>query len=267
MENLKPGCARHEGPLWLLVLAFAAALLLCGCSHSRDRSGSGVYLTGVYEAQPPVFLNGPMSVLLTNGPGFTARVTIQGQSFSPRSSPKSGQLFSRGGKLFFAPAGNQTKQAKTGGFAFMWDVASSSGFVLSGALEAYAPVSSSVHPTNVVTETKPMGSVDGHPATLQNATVQMDDGTTATFDVWRATDLNGTHLRITSSGTGIPLSLALSDIRLAPPPEDVFARPEEFAKYSSPEALADEIIARQYNLHRKSSGGLEPMEPLYRQPR
>jgi len=222
---------------------------------------------GVYEAQPPAFLNGPMSVLLTNGPGFTAHVTIGGESFAPRSSAKSGQIFCRGSKLLFAPTGNQTKQAKTGGFAFMWDVANGSGFVLSGALEAYAPVSSSVHPTNILAQTKQMERVDGHPAVLQTSSVQMDDGTTSTFDVWRATDLNGFPLRITSAGTGIPLSLTFSDIRLSPAPEDTFARPEEFAKYSSPEALADEIVARQHNLHRKSTGGLEPMgPPMYQRP-
>lgn len=267
MEYVKKGYASRGGPYWVATLALVAVLVLSGCSHSRDRSGSGGYLTGVYEAQPPAFLNGPMSALLTNGPGFTARIAIQNESLSPHSSSKSGQLLSRGSKLLFAPAGSQSKQAKTGGFAFVWDVSTGSGFVLSGALEAYAPVSSSVHPTNIVTQTRQMEKVDGHPAVLQNATVQMDDGTTATFEVWRATDLNGFPLRITSSGPGIPLTVTFSDIRLTPAPEDAFATPEEFSKYSSPEALADEIVARQHNLHRKSTGGLEPMEPLYRQSR
>ncbi|HVV73020.1 MAG TPA: hypothetical protein VHI52_16205, partial [Verrucomicrobiae bacterium] len=71
-----------------------------------------------------------MSALLTNGPGYTAHVTFQGDPLSPRIPERSGQLFCRGSKLLFAPAGNQSKQAKTGGFAFVWDTAARAGFVL-----------------------------------------------------------------------------------------------------------------------------------------
>ena len=59
------------------------------------------------------------------------------------------------------------------------------------------------------------------------------------------------------------MTLTITDIKLSPPPEDAFARPDDFAKYSSPEEMADEVVARQHNLHRKNRG-LDMMEPLNR---
>ena len=222
-------------------------------------------MVGVYEAHPPAFLNGPMSVLLTNNSGFTAHVTFQGDSLAARNGLRSGQLFCRGSKLLFAPAQDQPKKTRTAGFAFIWDVATNGGYVLSGALEGYAPVSSSVHATNVVSQAKGQTEkIEGHPAALETVTVQLDDGTSATFDVWRATDLKGFPVRLSSAGSGLPMILTLTDIRLSPPPEDAFARPDDFAKYSSPEEMADEVVARQHNLHRKSPRGLDMMEPINR---
>jgi hypothetical protein len=249
------------------MLAALAGVILCGCSHSKDDRIGGGY-AGSYAAQPPAFLNGPMNVLLTNTGGFTAHLTVQGDPFALDDGLKSGQLLCQGSKLVFAPAQNKSKkkQVRAGGFAFIWDVANSRGFVLSGALEGYAPVSASSHATNVVVQPKGAAEkIDGHSATTETAVVNMSDGSSDTFDVWRARDLNAFPVRITATGTGVPVTLLLSDIHLSPPPNEVFAPPEEFTKYSSPEAMADEVVARQHNLHRKSTGSLDQMEPLYRQ--
>ncbi len=244
---------------WLVTLVLAAY----GCSHSRDKERWEAGLAGVYAAQVPRFLNGPMSALLTNSAGFTARVSIETDSFTARDGFNSGELFYRSGRLLFAPTQAQNKKVRTGGFAFLWNVGTSSGYVLSGALEGYAPVSSSVHATNIVTQGRTTTEkLEGHPAVREIATVQMDDGSSTSFQVWRASDLNGAPLRIIPTESGIPMTLSLAEIRVGAPPEDAFALPDEFRKYSSPEAMADEIMARQHNLHRKSTGGLDSMDPI-----
>ncbi len=255
-----PDSKRRSWGLWACLVLSAS--VLWGCSHSKDYEQYPNGVVGVYEAQPPAFLNGPMSVLLTNRAGYAAHVTVQGDAFAAGGEVKSGQLYCRGNELLFAPVQMQKKQARSGGFAFIWNVADSKGYVLSGALQGYAPVSSSVQPTNVVLQPQPTAErIDGHPATRETAVVQMSDGSSATFEVWRASDLNGLPLRI-STANPVVLTLTFSDLRPAPPPDDVFALPDDFTKYSSPEALADEVAARQHNLHRKNTGVLEPMEPI-----
>jgi len=270
MENLRPGSRELQNAYsGLSFLLFAVMSLVSACSHSRDYDRREAAFAGVYAAQPPAFLKGAMSILLTNGGGYIAHVTVEGDSFANRDGLKSGQLLCRGSKLLFAPAQNQSdkKQVRAGGFAFIWDTASNSGYVLSGSLEGYAPVSFSVRATNVVVQANGVNEkTAGHPSILEHTVVQFSDGTSATFEVWRATDLNGFPLRIGSAASGIPLTLTFSDIRLAPPPEDVFAPPDDFTKYASPEAMTDEMAARQHNLRRKSTGELEPMQPVSRQP-
>jgi hypothetical protein len=252
-RNARTGCK-------LLGLALAGTLgLICGCSSSKEYER----LQNItFSAQPPVFLQGPMSALLTNGGGYKARLTVQGDPLAAKDGLSSGQLFCRGSKLLFAPMQKETKKTRSGGFAFMWDVSQAKGYVLSGALEGYAPISSSIRSTNIVSQVKnPSERVDGRAAVLETAVVQMDDGSAGNYQVWRAPDLKGIAVRVTSTAAATPLTLTLSDIKLEPPPEDAFILPDEFTKYSSPEALADEVAARLLNLRRKNTGPLEPAPP------
>src|ERR1051326_8619831 len=116
----------------LLVIGF-------GCSHSREAELREMGMVGNYAAEPPTFLTGPMGVLLTNGSGYSARATIQNEALGSAQGATSGQLFCRGSKLLFAPVATESKKkrAREGGFAFIWDVSTGRGFVLSGALQAY----------------------------------------------------------------------------------------------------------------------------------
>jgi hypothetical protein len=193
-----------------------------------------------------------MGVLLTNGTGYSAHLTVQNESLGTPQGVNSGQLLCRGSKLLFAPASNEPKkkQARGGGFAFIWDVASGHGYVLSGALQAYAPVSSSVQATNVVRENQS--------AAPANASVQMSDGTTHNFQC-SPSDLAGVPGRISGIGGQMPLVISLSNISREIPAEDTFTPPDDFSKFSSPEAMADELAARQRNLRRKTPLEFEPM--------
>jgi hypothetical protein len=243
---------------WLSV-GFVLLILVSGCSHSSDNELREVGIVGNYAVEPPTFLTGGMGVLLTNGSGYSAHAIVQNESLGTPEGVNSGQIFCRGTKLLFAPGTTEPKkkQAKGGGFAFIWDVASSSGYVLSGALQAYAPISSSVHATNVVRQSQNAG-----PA---NTTVQMSDGTTQNFQ-YLPGDVPGVPGRISATGGAMPVVISLSNVRMEVPSEDVFIPPDDFSKYSNPEAMAEELAARQRNLRRKAPLEFEPMQEPLRRP-
>jgi hypothetical protein len=249
-ESGTSACPLIGRVLWSL---FVSVILVSGCSHSSDSELREPGFVGNFAAEPPTFLSGPMGVLLTNGNGYSAHATVQNEALG--GGPQgvtSGQLLCRGTKLLFAPASSEPKKkTRGGGFAFIWDVASGRGYVLSGALQAYAPVSTSVHATNVVRESQ--GSA------VANASVQMNDGTIQNFQCSPG-ELAGVPGRISATGGPLPLVVSLSAVRAEVPAEDVFTPPDDFSKYSSPEAMADELAARQRNLRRKAPMEFEPMQ-------
>ncbi len=234
---------------------FSASLALAGCSHG-DRSGTRGGMVGVVSAQVPTFLNGPINLLLTNTAGFDARVEVQGDPAFAHNS--TGQLLCRGSKLLFAPDPDSDPSIRIGKFIFIWDVAEGRGLVLSEALQGYAPASTGLRATNLVLQATPGGpqQFGGHTCQPHDALVSMNNGSTAAFRVLRATDLNGFPVQIASRNAS--LTLALSRIRFEVPPLDVFSPPEGFSKYSSPEAMADELASRQRNFRRphREEGGM-----------
>ena len=215
----------------------------------------------VYTPQPPAFLTGPMSVLLTNSQSYSARAEWHSDTAIPGEKPVTGQLLARGSKLFFASdvADPSDKHSQSGGFAFIWDVASHSGYVLSDPLQGDAPVSWQLHPTNFVAQPGPGAPQNfaGHPCQPTTATVQMSDSSSASFQVLRAADLGGVPLRIGANSS--PMALSLSKVRLEALSADLFMPPDGFTMYGSPEALADELAARQHNFRRKNYEGSAPM--------
>jgi hypothetical protein len=238
---------------WLLVAVGAG--WLAGCAHKPDLDIREGGYTRVFTPQVPVFLSGPAAVLLTNTPGFTARVTFQGDELVTGRGPVEGDLFGRGSKLFFAPKQGDpaAKKARDTGFSYLWDVSASSGYIFSEALQAYAPVSSSLRPTNVVIGTAQTGARD--------ATVNLDNGSSASFRIEADSGHKGLPFRIQSLTSSPPISLTLSKIRLQPPPPDLFAPPDGFSKYPTPEALADELAARQQNLRRRGHAPESSSDP------
>jgi hypothetical protein len=226
----------------------------------------------VFTPQVPPFVNGPMAVLLTNTTGFSARTTLQSEAFPGPQHQKTGQLLCRGSKLLFAPDPDESakKQSRVGGFSFLWDLAENQGFLLSEALQGYAPVASRLLVTNLVTgmiQATPR-KIAGYKCEPADARVQMSDGSTAILQLWRAGDLKGLPVEISWSGPAPPLTLTFSKIRLEPPPADLFALPDGFTKYNSPETLADELALRQNNLHRPTHEPTEePEHPEHQQPR
>ena len=244
------------------VCGLTLAIMSAGCSHSEDDLGRGRAFTGIYASKPPSFLTSPATVLLTSSNGYSAQVNVQADAIAERDRTASGQLLCQGSKLFFSPA-NDEKKTRTGGYSFIWDTATQKGYVLSETLQGYAPVGSDARVTNVVA--RPGGGtperLDGHNCAAELDTVQFDNGLNAEFAAWRATDFGGVPLRLTAATNAIPLSITLTKLRPENLSAELFLPPDGFTPYSSPEAMSDEIVARQHNLKRKSSGELVPLEP------
>lgn len=238
-----------------------------GCAHSGDVDMREPGFVRVFAPRFPDFIRAPMGLLLTNDSGFSAVAEVRATlAFSDSEQMVSGQLLSRGNKLLFAPHEVQSKDKpeRAGGFMFIWDVPAGTGFVISEALQGYAPFSNEMRVTNVTAHARPGPGekVAGHSCVVSDVTMQSSDGTTAEFEVARVTDLGNVPVQMRSHATTnmIARTVTLSKILLQAPAADLFAPPEGFTRYSSAEAMADEIAARKRNLRRGNRGALEPME-------
>jgi hypothetical protein len=241
-----------------------AGFLFLGCSSEHKavmRSGYGRVVTPM----PPAFLTSAAALLFTNTAGFSARVELQTESSLGTRKIYTGELLGRGGMLLYAPDDEEIteKKQKPGNYSFVWNVAEHRGFVLSEALQGYAPVISALQLTNfqILKGNSPAERVAGHLCESYRAVGVSSEGTGTAFDFYRAVDLKGLPLRITSVTNTPEFALTLSKVRLESPAANVFLPPEEFTKYISPEAMADELAAREHNLRRKSSPFMgDPME-------
>ncbi|HWI57877.1 MAG TPA: hypothetical protein VNZ22_11670, partial [Bacillota bacterium] len=205
MKNfLRQGLARTL-PFGLCLAVLA--VLVGGCAHSRKAKAREVTM-GFVAPPPPAFLAGPMAVLLTNTGGFSARVAFQTPQLSLPGEVQSGELLARGSKFLFAAHRNKAieRYILPGGYSFLWDVAENRGYLLSEALQGYAPVSLDLRVTNLVAHANQAVSqqFEGHPCTTEEATAQLSDGSTAVLQVWRATDLKGFPVRMTLPSTPTP---------------------------------------------------------------
>ena len=256
-------------------LLLLAAALATGCSHTAKNRGRASAIEVRPAPLPPLFLNGPMALLLTNTDGFHAHVVLESGAPPQAFQLAAGELMGRGGKLLFAPAApvKSKKQASAADSAFIWDVIENRGWVLNDPLQAYAPVSSSRQFTNVVPAVRLNNAasekISGHSCQAEEVTITAADGTATVFRAWRAPDLHGIPLRITCPSTGAPLTLTLSNVRLETMPNDLFQPPSSFTKYESSEAIMAELFLRKHNLNRKPTyqgPEEEPTAPVTRAP-
>jgi hypothetical protein len=196
-----------------------------------------------------------MAVLLTNAPGFSARVVMTAGSPPIPAETLTGQLLCRDSQILFAPdpKAPANKRFARAGFSFLWNVASQHGYLLSEALQGSAPISSVLVATNVAAlpSREVSENLHGHPCKRSQVEVDLNDGSKAPFQVWRATDLHGLPLRIASAAAGRPTVLDLSNIRLEPPAAKLFAPPDSFTRLDSAETMMAELAMRQENLKRK----------------
>jgi hypothetical protein len=203
-----------------------------------------------------------MAALLTKDPGFVAHVRLETESTGRASEPQTGELLGRGHQLLFAPdfSSAEAKRLRAAGFTFLWDVNEQRGFLVSEALQGYAPISSPIQATNVTTGPARLSSekLEGRACELVECTVASVGAAPTTFRVWRATDLQGFPLRILRVGDTRPLTLSCTKVRLEVPSASVFQPPEGFTRYDNCEAMMAEMAMRQENLRRKP--GQQPMD-------
>jgi hypothetical protein len=244
-----------------LLLAFVLSAL-CGCASSKDELPPAARNAG---SHPPTFLTGAVSVLLTNAAaGFSAWVEMDPNAARAVRDFTSGQLLCSGSRLLFVPSyGSKKARVRSGGVTFIWDVAEARGIVMSESLQAFAPYTASVNPTNVVTAPNkgPQQKIDGHLCDSLEQVVQMSDGSARSFQVLRAADLKQVPLQISTVTNAAPSTVTLSKIRLEPLSPELFVPPEGFTKYTSAEGMMDELAVRQGGLKRKSSEDLTLPEP------
>jgi hypothetical protein len=265
MKNRGLGHLMESGRAGMRVLELSVVLvaaLAAGCAHSSKSAKGGPQPV----PQPPLFLTGPMALLLTNVDGFRARVVLE-EGASARQIA-AGELMGRSDSLIFAPSTTkaQLKRASAAGSAFIWNVPANGGYMLTDPLQAYAPISSGRQFTNLMT-TPPVDAarpekIAGYRCQPSEMTVAANDGTVTAFRAWRAADLKGLPLRITCNSKGTTLTLTLSRARLETLPADLFEPPAGFTRYESSEALVAELTARQNSLRRKPSPQLEETESL-----
>jgi len=230
-----------------------AAIALAGCFSNKN--AGPLFRAG--DEQMPEFLGGPAVVLLTNFPGYSARLdTDIRRPYS--QSVVAGPLLHRNGRLVFQPEEIVSKKRAGAGMIFIWDANLKRGWAVSEALQGYAPVTPPVEITAVEYDAEAPFSinVNGHPCHQTRAKVTRADGSIASYRIWQADDLRHFPVRIQSDSGGKPMTLNFSEIRLESPGEQLFNPPDGFVKYNSPVALMNELIIRETTVGQRT----EPTE-------
>jgi len=228
--------------------AATAALVICGCA-GPDGPSKSQRLDDFLHA--PELLTSPVAVLLTNTPGFSARVNVTTQG-----KTKSGQLLGRENNLLFAqdPPTGSSKRHRYEQSSFIWNVAEGKGYVLNDPLQGYAPVSTTTKTTGAVSLVNSglLEDVGGHHCKRVEKTVTLSDGSTAAYTVWEATDLKGFPVRIKSANGSFTFDF--SKIQLENIPAGLFLLPDGFLKFSSPESMTSELMERELRMTNKGAG-------------
>jgi hypothetical protein len=235
-------------------LAMAVA---AGCTSEKKIEASMAHLG---DETPPDFLTDAAMIPLQGYDGFSADVT-ETTATTNNVAKGAGELIGRRGNLIFQPwTTANIKKAKyvRGGMFFIWDTAAHSGYVLSEALQAYAPISSPAGVTNQTATTKELASeiIDGHPCHRGQIMLAFDDGSSVRLTEWRADDLQHFPIRIQVENAGRGITVNFSNVRLDVPPPNLFVPPTDFSKYANATALINELMIRESSFRSGPSGQL-----------
>jgi hypothetical protein len=227
------------------------------------------------DETPPDFLTGPASTALAGFDGFSANAvsTTSGASllFAAASEgaagrAPSGQVIERKGQIIFQPlATANVKHGKIvrGGMFFIWDATRQGGFVVSEALQGFAPISAACQVTNITPDNQqPVAEVvNGHPCHRIEKMAALSDGSTAKLTEWRADDLKQFPVRLRAE-SGVRLTTVdFTDIRFDIPSPELFVPPAAFTQYAGASALINELMIREAALKKGPSTVVIPTEP------
>jgi hypothetical protein len=250
MNGLKAILAGFNGTRVACILF---GLLIAGCVHHKEFSGAEQRIL----ATPPAFLTGPMALLLTNANSYNAEIVFQTPTAWGSTQAVRGDLTSAGSKLAFQPELTEAARKNTQGkMVFVWDTAQGSGYALNDALQGYAPYSGNARFTNVVATKQNLSSekIGGRECQEEAAMAVANDGSTNLLQVWRAADLRGFPVRISSASIATAGVLTITRIQFGRPAEFLMSQ-EGFTKYESPDSMVTELVARQHNFSRKEGAG------------
>lgn len=238
-----------------VVLICLAATLIAGCASSGKRDEPSFHAG---DENPPDFLTGPVSAILTNLDGFSAHVVITTTSMNGVARVKSGDLLGRDGRLIFQRAMTKGKRARAaGGLFFIWDTTKGSGYVMSEGLQGYAPIKSDTGACSLLSVTKEeiKEQVDDHPCQRCRAVVQSPDGKKSSFTLWQAEDAGHFPVRIEGVDGPDKTTFDFSAMRMEYPSEQLFTPPEGFTSYPSSVAMMNELLTRESSLSKKTAQG------------
>ena len=244
--------ATMMGVLGLIVLLGAG----CGTSANRELEIDRAAMDA--KARFPFFLDGPMSLLLTNATGFEAQLTAETVQNQGETTRLFGRLFGQNGKFLFALEVRQIQDERkpVKGVSYLWDTATGRGAMLSDPLQGYAPVEATLRYTFTTNQAASGATaserIDGHVCDVTDWTALASDGSRSVLRVWRASDLQGWPLRLRLQDTNATLTVNLEHVSFAFQPVDIFTTTNGFTRYSTPAAMLDELASRQHQQRHKS---------------
>ena len=241
-------CAGLAG--WLVVRGAKLAGLLglfwtAGCAHDRQNI-YGSTGAAVMIAQATAVTAVPMALLLNNGTTYSGEFTLTSQDPAGRIGRLTGPLLASGDKLRLEFTEFNGKPLPAGSVDLIWDGPARQGYLLSEALQGYAPVYHEVQHTNVITEIVPGSSrrIAGHATEKAEAIIEYRDGHTLVVEVIRAKDLGNLPLKMQFLESPVTFTLALTKIERTTLIDPVFMPPNGFTAFPSSLVLIDELASR-----------------------
>ena len=227
--------------IFILLISFAS--FVSGCS-----SKPSIYVKGGPADLLPRLtsvITGPVGVLLTNKSDYSSDFTIKFQNGGGNPLTVSGQLLMRDGKLRLEAVFDKSMAA--GDVGMIWNAGANQGNVFSEELQGYAPIDEAVRFTNLVIQVvnSPVERIRSHPIEKANLTFECNDGQRMSFQTFRAQDMDGLIMQISSLNTLPAFTMVVSNIRLEIPAEELFLPPDGFTRYANEAAMLNELGARQ----------------------
>lgn len=187
----------------IAIAASAAALQLTACKRTEIYSDLGASTLRASAAQSNFLLTPEVAAHFGNAP-FTGQFELAQNSITRLR----GGIAGRDGKLLLTP---EDRESKIDGATATWMLWNNGGYIMSEALQAYAPTAGSTNRTAVVT--------DGERTPGQSIPTRITINTNTTLTITR--------------------------VNSKAPPADAFAIPSGFKQYPTPEAMASELLKRR----------------------
>jgi hypothetical protein len=222
----------------------------CGCAHSHhpsayDQGGAADYLPRL-----TALTTGPLASLWPAAGVFGADFTLTLEHAVGPPTKLSGRLFALNGRLRLEAVSDQSHGRHSEAYVVIWNGVTHRGWLVSEALQGYAPVTESLQFTNRLTRVQsgPGARMEDHPVDLASVTLLGANGQNVTLKVTAARDLGGLPLRLEGLNGPGSFTLALSHLQPVRPAVEGFLAPDGYTRFASAAVLVDELAARQQNV-------------------